>query len=222
MRYTLSLLAAVVSVSVAACGSSNSGAPAASGSSSSPAAASASPQPKKHAKDHVAGLISSVSGNTIQLAQQNGSATVDFANSTKISSLVPAQLSDVTTGSCVAVRPTRGSDAKTGAVTAAAVQIVPASNGQCPQPRGGRQLAGAIGSVNGNTLALTTAGTAAQTSVSVTNDTRYAKRVAANAQAISQGECLTANGTKDTAGALQAASITVRPAMNGSCPGARK
>jgi hypothetical protein len=135
---------------------------------------------------------------------------------------MPAQLSDVTAGSCVTVRPTRGSDAKTGAVTAAAVQIVPASNGQCPQPRGGHQLAGSVGSVNGNTLTLTTAGTAAQTSVSVTNNTRYAKRTAASAQAISQGECLTANGTKDTAGALQAASVTVRPARNGSCPGARK
>jgi hypothetical protein len=70
-------------------------------------------------------------------------------------------------------------------------------------------------------LTLTTSGTAAQTSVSVTNVTRYAKRIPANPQAISQGECLSANGTKDNGGALQAASITVRPAKNGSCPGSR-
>jgi hypothetical protein len=204
VRYPISLLAAVVAVSVAACGSSTSGQPTAT-----PA--------KRKANDHVAGLISSVAGNTIQVALQNGSATVDFADSTKISSLAAAQVSDVTAGDCVVVRPTRDSTAGGGSITAARVQIIPASDGQCPHPRGGRELIGAVGSVNGTTLTLNTAGTSAPTSVSVTNKTRYARRTPANAQAISQGECLSANGTDDTSGALQATSITVRPARNGSC-----
>jgi hypothetical protein len=121
-----------------------------------------------------------VCGNAIHVAQQNGSATVDFASSTRVSSLAPAQLSDVTAGSCVAVRPTRGSDAGGATVTAAGLQIVPSSSGQCPQRHGGRQVIGAV-----------------PTSVSVTDATRYAKRTPANAQAISQGECLSASGTKD-------------------------
>jgi hypothetical protein len=107
-------------------------------------------------------------------------------------------------------------------VTAARVQIIPSANGQCPQPRGGRQVVGAVGSISGNTFTLTSSGSAAQTSVSVTDATRYAKRTPANAQAISQGECLSASGTKDNGGALQAASIIVQPARNGSCPRARK
>jgi hypothetical protein len=159
VRHAISRLTAVVALSVAACGSSTSGTPAASGTSACPTPTSASNQPKAKAKDHVAGLISSVSANTIQVTQRNGSATVDFANSTKISSLVAAQLSDVTAGSCVAVHPTRDGDASAGTVTAAAVQIVPASNGQCPQPRGGRKLVGAVGSINGTTVALTANGT---------------------------------------------------------------
>jgi hypothetical protein len=154
VRYTIYLLAGVVAMSVAACGSSTSGTPAASGTSSSPTPTSTSTPAK--AKAQVAGLISSVSGNTIQMAQQNGSATVDFASSTKISSLVTARLPDVTAGSCVTVRPTHDSDASGGTVTAAAVQIVPSSNGQCPQPRGGREVVGAVGSVSGNALTLTT------------------------------------------------------------------
>ncbi len=220
VRHTIYTLAGVIALSVAACGSSTNSTPTASGTSSSPSPTSTSTPAK--AKDHVAGLISSVSGNTIQVAQKNGSTTVDLATSTKISSLMPAQLSDVTAGSCVAIRPTRDSNASSGSVTAASVQIVPSANGQCPQPRGGREVVGAVGSVSGNTLTLTTGGTAAQTSVYVTNNTRYARRIPANAQAISQGECLSADGTKDNGQALQAASITLRPARNGSCPGSRR
>ena len=209
VRYPISLLAAVVAVSVAACGSSTGGQPTAA-----PA--------KGKAKDHVAGLISSVAGNTIAVALQNGSATVDFTDSTKVSSLAAAQVSDVTAGDCVVVRPTRDSTAGGGPVTAARVQIIPASDGRCPRPRGGRELIGAVGSVNGTTLTLNAAGASAPTSVSVTDKTRYARRTTANVQAISQGECLSANGTKDTSGVLQAASITVRPARNGSCATAKR
>jgi hypothetical protein len=162
-----------------------------------------------------------LSGNTIALTQKNGSATVDFTSSTKIWSFARAQLSDVAAGTCVIVRPSRDSNAGSGTVTAAAVQIVPSSNGQCPGPRGDRQIAGAVGTVNPNMFTIAASGTAAQTSVSLTDKTRYGRRLAADAQAISQGECLSATGTKDAGGALQAAWIAVRPALKGSCPGSR-
>jgi hypothetical protein len=220
VRYTISLIGLAVAMSVAACGSSTSGTTAAPTTPSAASPPSTSTQTK--AKDHIAGLITSVSGNTIQVGQQNGSAAVDFAPSTKIASLSAAQLSDVTAGSCVAVRPTRDSNAAGGTVTAAAVLIVPSANGQCPQPRDGREVVGTVGSVNANTLTLTSGGTAAQTSVALTNQTRYVRRTVADAHAISQGECLSARGTKDSGGTLQATAIVVRPANNGSCPGARK
>jgi hypothetical protein len=220
MRYTIITVAAMVAVSITACGSHTSGTPTASKTSS--AATSTPTPPPAKAKDHVAGLISSVSGNTVQVRQKDTNATVDFGNSTKISSILPASLTDVTTGSCVVVRPTRDSDANSARVTAASVQIVPASDGRCPQQHNGKAVHGSVNSVIGTTVTVATDGSAAQVAVSVTGDTRYAKYTAADAQAISEGQCLTAQGTKDSSGALQATSLTVRAANNGLCGGAHK
>jgi hypothetical protein len=58
-------------------------------------------------KDYVEGLVESVSGNTIQLRTRTGSATVDFTPSTRVAEVTPAQLTDVTPGSCVNVRGTQ-------------------------------------------------------------------------------------------------------------------
>jgi hypothetical protein len=79
---------------------------------------------------------------------------------------------------------------------------------------------GTVASVNGATLAVTTAGN--QTIVTVNSDTTYAKRVASNSQAISVGKCIAARGTNDTNGTLQATATTVRPAGNRLCPGPRR
>jgi hypothetical protein len=215
MRFAACALAAVVVVSVAGCTSSTNGA--ASSTSSAPPTSAASAK----ADSHVAGLVSSLSGNTIQVAARDGGRTVDFTNSTKIWSLAGGQWSDVLAGACVTVRPTRDGNAGSTTVTAAAVQIVPPSNGQCPGPSGNRPVAGAVGTVTGDTFTVAATGTAAQTSVSVTDKTRYAKRLPADARAISRGECVSASGIRDSGGALQASSITVRLARRGSCRGSR-
>jgi hypothetical protein len=173
----------------------------------------------------VAGLIASVSGNTIQVNQRNGTATVVVTPSTVIAEQTPAGLTDVTPGSCVTVRPTPDSAPPTsGTVTAQAVLIAPANNGQCSQPQGGqgRGVRGTMASVNGNTITLNTGGNPAQINVSVTNTTTYIKRAASNAQAITQGKCISARGTKDSSGALQATAISLQPATNGNCPGPRR
>jgi Domain of unknown function (DUF5666) len=247
MRYTLLVLAAMAALSVAACGSSSNPTPAASGTSSSQTSpssnptsapsgpASTPPSQPGNGHDHVAGLIATVSGNSIQVTQQNGTATVDFSDSTPVSEIDPAQLSDVTTGSCVAVRPTHdGGAAGSGSITARAVLINPASNGSCSQPQGGpggpgrpggrgaQPIRGTVASVNGNTVALTTAGNPSQLNVSVTNTTTYSKHTDSNSQAIAQGKCIAARGTKDSSGALQATAINLQPANNGSCPGPRR
>lgn len=227
MRYTAIALIGAAALSVAACGSSTTGSPTASGTSSSPTtSASAS---NAQAKDRVAGLIASVSGSAIQVTQSNNaSATVDFTNATNVTEIVSAQLTDVTAGSCIAVRPTRDS-AQGGAVTAQTVLVSPANNGNCAAPQasqGGRGgpnrhgVRGAVASVNGNTIVVTTGGN--QTNVTVTPTTTYAKRAASNTQAIAGGKCISARGTKDSGGTLQATAINLRPADNGNCPGARR
>src|ERR1700752_1010660 len=99
MRYTILAITAATALSVAACGSSSTPAPAASKSSvttptSSSSTATPTPQaapPAANGKDRVSGMIASVSGNTVQVNQKNGTATVDITGSTKIAEITSAQ-----------------------------------------------------------------------------------------------------------------------------------
>ena len=164
-------------------------------------------------------MIASISGDAIQVTQQSGNATVDFTPSTKITEITPAQLTDVTAGSCVAVHPTRDSAGSGGAITAQFVRVSPAVDGKCPEPKHNAGVAGTVASVAGNTI--TVNGTSSQSTVTVT--TRYTKQTATDAQAVGQGKCVAARGTKDDSGTLQATSISVQQADNGTCaqPGGR-
>ncbi len=67
-------------------------------------------------------------------------------------------------------------------------------------------------------------GNTSQTNVTVTDTTKYTKQSATDAQALAQGKCIAARGTKDDSGTLQATAISVQQADNGSCPqpGGRK
>lgn len=178
-------------------------------------------------------MIASVSGDAIQVSQQTGTATVDFTPSTKITEVTPGQLTEVTAGSCVVVIPSRESADTGGATTAQFVRVSPAVDGKCPEPRhpagapasggpaGHRPLRGTVASVAGNTITVTGAdasGSTSQTNVSVTDTTKYTKQSATDAQALAQGKCVAARGTKDDSGTLQATAISVQPADNGTCP----
>lgn len=80
---------------------------------------------------------------------------------------------------------------------------------------------GTVASVTGNTINVTSndaSGAASQTAVTVTEKTKYTKQTTTDGQAIAQGKCITARGTKDGGGTLQATTITLQPANNGKCP----
>jgi hypothetical protein len=209
----------------------------------SPTTTSSAPQ-QPNGEAHVSGLIASVAGNAAQVTQQNGNATVDFTGSTKVTEVTPAALTDVITGSCVSVRPTKEESQGGQPITAASVRVSPAVDGKCPQgkepagsttpaPSGSPTTApakrsavqGAVASVAGNTINITTtnaSGGTSQTAVTVSDKTKYTKQAAANTQAISAGKCMTARGTQDSGGALQATTIDLRPAKDGKCPGEAK
>jgi hypothetical protein len=178
-------------------------------------------------------MIASASGDAIQVTQQTGSATVDFTPSTKITQVTPGQLTDVTAGSCVVVLPSRESADTGGTITAQFVRVSPAVDAQCPEPKhpagtphsggpaGHRPVRGTVASVADNTITVTDAeagGSTSQTSVTVTDTTKYTKQTATDAQALTQGQCIAARGTKDDSGTLQATAISVQPADNGTCP----
>jgi uncharacterized protein DUF5666 len=226
MRYAIFAVTAAAALSVAACGSSGNPAPAASKSSTSSASSSSSaPTPGAqgpHGKDRVAGLIASVSGSTIQVTQRNGTATVDVTPSTTVAELSPAQLTDVTAGSCVAVRPTHDDGSGGAQVTARNVVIGTAPDGSCTAPQHARAGAvrGTVASVNGNTVVVNVtdqSGSTSQANVAIDNTTTYAKRAVATPAAITQGKCLAARGSNDSSGSLQATTVTVTPANNGKC-----
>jgi Domain of unknown function (DUF5666) len=224
-RVALFAVTGATALSLAACGASNTAKPTSANPTNS---ASSSSSASAKGKDWVSGLIDSLSGNTIQVSQRSGTATVDFTPSTEVSELNPAQLTDITTGSCVSVHPGRhGATREGGPITARSVRFSPAVDGKCPQsnqPAGEanhHQLQGQVASVAGNTVTVHSsdqAGNSSQTSVTVTDTTKYTKRTTADAQAIAQGKCIAAHGTKDGGGTLQATTISVQQADNGSCP----
>jgi hypothetical protein len=168
------------------------------------------PPPPAAGKDYVEGLVESVSGGTIQLRTRTGSATVDFSPSTRVVEVTPAQLTDVTPGSCVNVRATPQSASTVAGITAQAVTVTPAVGGRCPPPAG---FYGTVSSVSGNTIAVNGIGARpTPTIVTVANTTSYRKQAPSSAQAIAHGKCLGAQGTQD-AGALHAVTISLE-----ACP----
>lgn len=235
-RLAIFTLTGATALSVAACGAShttsNTGQPStAAGPTSS--AATSSPSASANGKAWVNGMIASVSGDAIQVTRQSGNTTVDFSPSTKISEVTPAQLTDVTTGSCVAVHPTRDSADSGGAITAQFVRVSPAVDGKCQEPKRPaganakhRAVSGTVASVAGNTMTINATdadGNSSQSNVTVTDTTKYTKQTATDAQALGQGKCIAARGTKDDSGTLQATAISVQQADNGTCaqPGGR-
>jgi hypothetical protein len=176
----------------------------------------------------VAGLVASVSGNTIAVDQRRGgSATVDVTPSTTVTQVSPAQLSDLTAGNCVSVRPASHNGSGGTQITASRVMIGASSNGQCaaPQNARGRAVRGTVASVNGNTVVLNVSGdngSTSPTNLAVDSNTTYTKRASATPAVITQGECLAAGGSKDSSGALQATNITVAQENNGTCGRARR
>jgi len=191
---------------------SNSGKPTVSAvppSSAPNAAPPPAPAPPPVGKDYVEGLVQSVSGNTIALRTRTGSATVDFSPSTRVVEVTPAQLTDITPGSCVNVRATPQSAPAGGAgITAQAVTITAAVDGKCPPPAG---FFGTVTSVSGNTIAVNGMGPdgpSAPTNVTVADTTSYSKQTASSTQAIVNGKCMGAQGTQD-GGVLHATMISL-------------
>ncbi|BBZ69142.1 hypothetical protein MPRS_02350 [Mycobacterium paraseoulense] len=187
-----------------------------------------------------------MAGNSIQVTKEdNSTAAVNFTSTTKVTETTPAALTDVTAGNCVTVRPAKEGQGGRQ-VTAASVKVSPSVNGTCPKPKaaapGGSPgpapsgaptpppappapVQGSVASVSGNTIDVTATdpnGNTTQTAVTVDDKTRYMKQSSATTDAIAQGKCLTARGTMDNGGALQATSINVRPANAGKCGGPAK
>jgi hypothetical protein len=195
--------------------------------------------PPANGQARVSGLIASVSGNAVQLTREKGTTTVDFGPSTTVTEVTTAALTDVTAGSCISVRPARGESQGGQSITASSVRVSPAVDGKCPQlkeppagssspapsgapsaPSGrGTRISGTVASVAGNSITVSGTDSTSPTTLNVTDRTRYTKQAGSDTQAITSGKCMTALGTQDGSGALQATTINLRATNDGKCPG---
>jgi hypothetical protein len=182
----------------------------------------------------VRGMVASVSGNSVQVTGASGTATFDVSPSAKIIEYTNAQLTDFAAGNCVRMNFKPGPNPDAG--DAIAVQQNPPGSGdKCPQPKTeasgspGAQLPagpvqgviGTVASVAGNTInvdATDANGNPSQFHGTVNDKTHYTKGVPETPQAIAQGKCVNASGTKGGGGTLQATYVTLTPANNGKCP----
>lgn len=214
---------AVVAFAITMCGpshdtSSSTGKPTVSAIPPSPAPNAApsaepppspAPPPPAVGRDYVEGMVQSVSGDTIALRTRTGSATVEFAPSTPVFQVTPAQLTDVAPGTCVNVRATPQSQPSAAGITAETVMLTSAVDGKCPPPPG---FYGTVASVSGNTIAVSGlgpgGGQGAPTPVTVTDATSYKRQTISSTQAIVNGTCMGAQGTND-GGGLQATMISL-------------
>jgi Domain of unknown function (DUF5666) len=242
-RFTILAVTGATALSVAACGSSTKSSPSTTSTSTATVTSTTTSPPPAQGEAQVKGLIASVAGNSIQVTKEdNTTAAVNFTATTNVTEVAPATLSDVTSGSCITVRPTqeiqRGQSA-----TAASVRVSPSVNGTCPPaeqsgqgstsstpppgspapaPAKPKPLRGSVASVTGNTITVAgadTSGNTTQTAVTVDDQTKYTKLTSATPEAIVQGKCVHARGTLDNGGTLQAVTIKLRPANDGKCGG---
>jgi hypothetical protein len=247
-RFAILAVTGAAALSVAACGSSNNSSPTSTSTSTSTVTSTTTSPAPANGEARVSGLIASVAGNSIQVTKEdNGNAAVNFTSTTKVTEVTPATLTDVTTGSCVSVRPTKEESQGGQQATAASVRVSQAVNGTCPPPKEavpgsgppgstspapsgspttapakGQPVRGAVASVVGNTITVTSSdasGNTKQTTVTVDDKTKYTKQASADSDAITAGKCLSARGTMDNGGTLQATTINLRPANDGKCGG---
>ena len=115
----------------------------------------------------------------------SGALTVDVTPATRVTQVAPGQLTDVTVGECVVVRPTKNGGAPP-TVTAASVQFRRAQNGQCGQRAGlgKRAVSGTVASITGDVIAVAAPDNGTDT-VTVTPSTRYLSRTSVSSSVIS-------------------------------------
>jgi hypothetical protein len=198
-------------------------------SSATSSAASSPAASKGKNKDSVIGQVASVSGNAVQVTENSGTATVDLSPSAKVTDYTKAQVTDVAAGNCVTVV-AKAAPAPGGPATAINVKLTPpAGDGKCPQPKPAAAspdkpfgVVGTVASLEGNNIkvaGIDANGNPSQTEVTVTDKTQFSKGVPATSQAVAQGKCITARGTLDGGGTLQAAVVNLTPAnAKGQCP----
>ena len=223
-------LVAVAAFALAACGSP-----------ASAAKTSPSPSGANALRNGASGQLVQINGQTLILTGPNGDTTVTVTATTTYTKTSIATLADIIKGTCVVANGQK--DPASGAVTATNVRISPKVAAGCaipgfgpgtnpgafsppanatprPTPSGQANLAfvtGEVTAVSGPSITVKTAAGASQT-FSVASAATITDTADVTVAALQDGQCLRANGGKDSAGNVQATSVTITPAgPSGTC-----
>ena len=220
------VLAAAAGLSVAACGSG-----ASAGSSSSP-----SPGRGGQARNGAAGQLVQINGQTLILTAATGDVTVTYSDSTAFTRTSAAVLADIVPGQCLVAN---GQKDSAGTLTATTVRLSPKTSSGCgaggqfgpnaspvpgvsprPTPSGqpaGAFVAGEVTAAAGTSITVLTTASGSEV-INVPTTAMVTRMSTASATDLRTGECLRANGARDSAGAVQATSIAITPAgPSGTC-----
>lgn len=159
----------------------------------------------------VAGEVTSIKGSTVTVSAKESFTNVLITPETLVVQIRHAELVDITTDSCVNVIQVGGAPARARVITVGAPL-----HSECPQSNDGRQMRGAVTSVDGQTVSVADSSDTSAT-VEVDKKTKYWKQSRQSALVITKGVCLTVVGIqKDSV--LEASRATVEPTANGKCP----
>jgi hypothetical protein len=214
---------------------------AACGASASTASSSPSPGAGNAFRNGASGQLVQINGQTLILTGPNGDSTVTFTSGTTFTKTSIASLGDITPGTCIFAT---GVKDASGTITATMVSISPkvatgcavrsfvpspgASPRPSPSPRpsttprpGGQPngdfVSGEVTAVSGVSVTLLTQANVTQ-KITVATAAMVTKMATVQAADLQDGQCLRANGSRDSAGDVQATAITITPAgPSGTC-----
>ena len=227
-------LAAVLTAMLASCASStgttSQSAPAATQTAASPSTQPPASSAPARSRPGANGTVAQISGSTITLNSQSGQVTVDVLANAVIQKTVAATAADLQTGEMVSVI---GSADANGNIAASRISIRPqnagfpsftppagANPGASPRPTrpnggspggfsgGGNTVFGTIAALNGNEITVTTQ-QSQQTAVTIGSTTTIEKTVNGSLSDVQVGETLSAVGTADQSGTIQATFVTI-------------
>ena len=231
MNRSMPALAVVAACVLSACGSVAAG------------AAKTSPSPRGNGFNGASGQLVQINGQTLIVTGPSGDVTVTYTTATTFTKTSIATLADVVSGTCIFAT---GQKDTAGAVTATTVLVSPMTASGCvargfgpgggpgasPAPGGSPRpsptarpsgaanaafVSGEVTAVSGPSITVKTAADGSQT-ITVASAASITDTATVTASALQDGECLRANGSKDSAGDVQATAITIMPAgPSGTC-----
>ena len=225
------VVAVAAGLGVAACGGA------------SAASSSTSPSPRGgQARNGAAGQLVQIKGETLILTGATGDITVTFTSTTTFSRTSAAVLADIVPGQCLVAN---GQKDSAGTLTATTVRLSPKTAAGCsaggqfgpnaspppgtsprpaasPRPTPSGQPAealvtGEVTAASGTSITVLTTASGSEV-INVPTTASVTRLSSASSTDLINGECLRANGSRDSAGTVQATSIAITPAgPSGTC-----